>query len=337
MKRLSLFFTAPRRVAVETAPIPAPAHRQVLVKTWLSAISPGTETLIYRGQFPPDMALDENIESLAGDFRYPFKYGYSLVGQVQAVGAEVDPAWQGRRVFAFHPHESHFVAAPDTLIPLPTNITFEDAVFLPNLETAVNLVMDGRPMLGERVLVWGQGVVGLLTTALLARFPLEKLVTVDRLTARRELSQKLGAHLSLAPEDETLVQIFGPTGPDLSYELSGSPAALNQAIEQAGFAGRIVVGSWYGRKQATLNLGGRFHRARLRLISSQVSTIDPTLSGRWDKARRFKVVWQMLRLLKPSRLITHRIPFAEAAAAYQLYDEQPDDVIQTVLTYQSST
>ena len=124
-----------------------------------------------------------------------------------------------------------------------------------------------------------------------------------------------------------------PNGADLTYEISGSPAALQQALIATGFNGRIVIGSWYGSKRATLSLGGSFHRSRIHLINSQVSSMAPEFDGRWTKMRRFDVAWEMIRQLKPSRLITHRFPINQAAEAYQLLDLNPEKVIQILLTY----
>ena len=315
---------------------PPPAPGQALVETRLSAISSGTESLIYRGQFPENLDIDESIAALAGKFHYPLKYGYCAVGQVIDTGSGVDPALQGRWVFSFHPHESLFNAAAEELIPIPEGISPEDAVFLPNMETAINLVMDGRPLLGEHVLVCGQGIIGLLTTALLAQFPLISLVTLDRYPLRLQASRGLGAAASLDPtaaEFLESIQAIQPDSADLAFELSGAPAALDLAISLTGFDGRVVIGSWYGQKRASLDLGGRFHRSRIRLLSSQVSTIASGLLGRWDKARRFAVAWEMLRRIRPARFITQRFTIQEAAQAYQLIDQQPAETIQVVLTY----
>ncbi len=328
MVRRSLFFTAPHRVEIRDETVRPPLAGEVLVATVASAISPGTEMLVYRGQAPTELAVDETISALPGSFGFPLKYGYAAVGRVVQLGPEVDTSWLGRLVFAFNPHESQFIVAAANLLPLPTNVDPDTALFLPNMETAVNFLHDGAPLMGERVAVFGQGIVGLLTTALLARMPLASLTTFDRYTLRREASLSLGAQVSLDPSDPIELQT------DLTYELSGSPAALNQAIAATGFDGRVIIGSWYGQKHADLNLGGRFHRSRIRLISSQVSTLAPGLSGRWTKARRMEVAWQILREIKPVRLITHRFPLAEAAKAYELIDRHPDQCIQIVLSYQ---
>jgi threonine dehydrogenase-like Zn-dependent dehydrogenase len=202
------------------------------------------------------------------------------------------------------------------------------------METAVNFVMDGRPLIGERVAVFGQGIVGLLTTALLARFPLSALISLDRYPNRRQASRQVGADISHDPAEVGILQTMrGQDEVDLAYELSGNPAGLADALEVVGFAGRVVIGSWYGQKRTDLNLGGRFHRSRIRLISSQVSTLAPELRGRWDKARRFDVAWEMIRQIQPERLITQRIPFDQAERAYTLLDRHPEQAIQVVLDY----
>ncbi len=339
MRFQSLWFTAPFQVEVRETDLPPLAAGQVLVQTLCSAISPGTEMLVYRGQFPSGLAVDATLGALAGAFSYPLRYGYAAVGRVTELGPGVAPEWAGRLVFAFQPHASAFVAAPAELFPVPAGLAPEDAVLLPNMETAVNFLLDGAPLLGERVAVLGQGIVGLLTTALLARFPLAALATADRFPLRRAAALELGAPASLDPAAEDagaqLRQALGAAtdadGADLVYELSGAPAALDLAIAVAGFAGRIVVGSWYGQKRHAVDLGGRFHRGRLRLISSQVSTLTPELQARWTKARRLAVAWQQLAALRPARLITHRFPLSEAAAAYALVDQRPAEAIQILL------
>ena len=336
MKRLALYFTAPYQVSVREEPVTAPAADQVMVQTLVSAISSGTELLFYRGQVPTDLPVDETIAALAGAVGFPLKYGYATVGRVVAVGAQVAPEWQDRLVFSFHPHESHFLASPGELMPVPPSVSPEEAALVPNMETAVNFLMDGQPLIGEQVVVFGQGVVGLLTTALLARFPLARLITLDCYARRREVSLALGAHASLDPTvPQALTQLYAvlQQGADLTYELSGNPAALDQAITATGFSGRVVIGSWYGQKRADINLGGRFHRSRMRLISSQVSTLAPAWTGRWSTARRLQVAWGMLEQVRPASLITHRFPLAQAAQAYTMLDQHPEAALQVLLTY----
>jgi len=331
----------PYLVSVVEEPLPDPLPDQVLVKTLMSAISPGTELLVYRGQWPLDLPVDETIPALSGKFSYPVKYGYSCVGKVVDIGSNVSTKWLNRLVFSFNPHESHFVASVDSVIPMPETLSSEEAAFLPNMETAVSFLMDGRPRIGEFVVVFGQGVVGLLTTGLLSLFPLGRLITLDSFAGRREKSCVFGAALSLDPQAADTVSTLKDLlhwdgafrGSDLTYELSGNPAALDPAITITGFAGRIVVGSWYGEKRASVSLGGRFHRSRIRIISSQVSTLEPDVTGLWTKQRRLDLAMQMLQQVPVTKLITHRFPISQVADAYSTLDQRAEEAVQVMLTY----
>ncbi|GAB4401876.1 MAG: zinc-binding alcohol dehydrogenase [Anaerolineales bacterium] len=332
----TLFFTAPKQVEVRETILPPLQDDEALVETVYSAISAGTEMLVYRGEFPQ---LKDAHDAVSSELNYPLAYGYACVGVVREIGKLVNSDWVGKLVFSFQPHTSHFVAKTDTLFPVPHSLSPASACFLPNMETAVNLVQDGAPILGERVLVLGQGVVGLLTASLLSEFPLDDLTVADSIERRRN-ALKVGAVPkgqkskinSLAADDlqlsSYLLQPF-----DLVFELTGSPSTLNTAIKHTAFSGRIVIGSWYGQKHAEIDLGGSFHRSRIKLISSQVSTISPELSGRWDKSRRFEVAWQALERIQPQKWITHRFSLGNAAKAYQLLDENPQETIQVVFEY----
>ena len=336
VKRKTLYFTAPRQVELREEALPALDADDVLVETTCSAISAGTEMLIYQGRFPRDLETDSVISSLRGGFKYPLAYGYACAGKVVEVGAKVDKSWHHRLVFAFQPHTSHFISKPESLYPIPQFVTCETACFLPNMETAVNLVQDGAPIFGERVLVLGQGVIGLLTASLLNKFPLEALVTADCYELRRKASLNLKVSDVFDPNSESFQNdssAYAQRKFDLTFELSGNPVALNDALALTAFSGRIVIGSWYGEKRTEIDLGGAFHRSRIRLISSQVSTIAPELSGRWDKARRFEVAWQALEKIKPEKWITHRFSIDQAEEAYRLLDENPHETIQILVTY----
>lgn len=336
MNRTSLIFEKPRAVSLTTEAVPEPGPDEVLVQTCFSAVSSGTERLFYRGRVPEDMALDTGIPALAGSARYPFKYGYAAAGRVIGAGRDVPAGWPGRRVFAFHPHESHFTAKPADLHELPDEMAWRDAVFLPNVETAVNFLMDGRPVIGETVVVFGLGIVGLLTAAVLTRFPLSAVIAVDPCPDRRERSGGLGmlVHpVDPASVDGVVSELTGGRGPDLIYEVSGNPAALDQAVDIAGFDTRIVIGSWYASRRATLDLGGRFHRNRIRIETSQVSTLAPTCRGRWSHRRRLATAMGLIREIGPSRFISHEYDFSRAPEAYDLLDRTPDEVFQAVFRY----
>ena len=328
MSDTALYFTAPK--TVEPRPVSVDLGvDEVVVDTDASAISAGTELLVYRDETPDDLPVDETIDAFDDSFEYPLRYGYAAAGRVVETGSEVDDEWRDRTVFAFRPHQTRFAADPDDLVVLPEDVSPAHGCLLPTVETATNLALDSEPKLGESVVVFGAGVVGLCTTRLLSAFPLDELVVVEPIATRRETASAMGADRTMTPE----VAATELGDADLAVELSGEPAVLNDAIDAVGYDGRIVVGSWYGEKRAPIDLGGSFHRDRIELISSQVSTIDPARRGRWDRDRRFEAAVEWLDRLDCERLISHRVPFAEAADAYELLDDRAESALQVVLTY----
>ena len=351
VKRNTLYFVAPGKVELREEALPSLDDDEVLVETICSAISAGTEMLVYRGQFPH---LIDAHDDVSGNLEYPLAYGYACAGRIRETGKQADKSLLNKLVFGFAPHTSAFICNPSSLIFAPASLPAEACSFLPNMETAVNLVQDAAPILGERVLVLGQGVVGLLVASLLKEFPLETLVTSDCYAMRRKASLEIGVKDSFDPESlheknknnqtNTLASGYNtPTSKiayaqnfDLTFELSGSPSALNDAIVLTTFSGRVLIGSWYGNKKTQIDLGNTFHRSRIKLISSQVSTIAPALTGRWDKARRFEVAWEALKRIQPQKWITHRFPIEEAARVYQLLDEKPQETIQVLFEYQGA-
>jgi threonine dehydrogenase-like Zn-dependent dehydrogenase len=305
-----------------------PGPGLLLIQTRASAISPGTECLILRGEASPISGtdvLDSTLDALPGKFEFPFKYGYACAGVVKQAPEGLKP-WEGLTVVCLNPHETYFYARPDQLITIPQEIAPEKACLLPFMETAVNLVLDGAPLLGEEVAIFGQGLIGLFVTSILSGFPLARLFTIEPVPRRRAESLRAGATHSVHPSE------CGINSADLAYELSGRPETLAQAVASTRFSGRIVIGSWYGTRDGNSGLGGEFHRKRIQIISSQVSTLAPALTGRWSARRRIDEAWKRLDAVDTNRLITHQFPFREAQQAYGVLDN-PGEAIGIVLNY----
>lgn len=197
--------------------------------------------------------------------------------------------------------------------------------------------MDGCPLIGENVTIIGQGVIGLLVTHLLSKFPLSELVTLEPYSMRRKFSGKLGADEVLDPKETKKSfekEIPLKQGSDLTYEVSGNPSTLELAIELTRFNGKIIIGSWYGNKKNSLNLGSEFHRNRIKISSSQVSTINPNYRGRWDRNRRINLCWKMIKNSNFEQLVTHEIPIEKGEEAYELIDKKQEKVLQVLLKYE---
>ena len=329
--RQSLWFEGSGRVSVREEALEPPCPGEVLFESIVNAISQGTEMLFYRGEIEEGVAVDVALEGYKRELSYPLRFGYASVGRIVQTGDGVDPSLEGRLAFAFIPHATASRIAAQTVIPVPDGVAPDEAAFLATAETAVNLVLDARPLLGERASVFGLGVVGLFTAGLLARFPLGSLYGWDLHPLRREAAASFGVTVADPREKPP-----GAGTEDLAIEASGSAAGFGLALSCCGFSGRVVVGSWYGtgaRKQTFATLDTIFHRNRVRIISSQVSTIDPSLTGRWTRERRRDAAWNAVRSLRPGRFITHRIPFAQAAEAYRLIAESQGQTIQIMLVH----
>lgn len=327
----AVWFPRARAVEIRQEDVRDPAPSEIRVRALLSALSHGTERLVYRGEVDPGLALD--LPTLAGGYGFPVKFGYASVGRVVALGREVVGMGEGDLVFALHPHQEEYVVDASFAHRLPDGLAPDVGVFLANLDTAVNVTLDANAKPGDNVIIFGQGVVGLLVTQLLRRAG-ARVIAVEPAPRRAAMSAHCGANAVLDPSDLSLLStLTAGRGADLAIEASGNASALQQAIDSVADESTIVVCSWYGEKRVTLDLGGRFHRGRLKLVSSQVGGIDPSLAPHWDRARRLAYATDLLSELRLAELITHRFPFARAADAYALLDEQAADAVQVVLQY----
>ena len=254
---------------------------------------------------------------------YPLSYGYCLVGDVVDCGNEVSSQdYLGKTVFTFSPHASHVVTDADTVQIVPDGISPEDAIFMPSVETALSMVHDANVRMGENIAVYGQGLIGLLVTALLNRSKnggstgrFDSITTYDMIPDRLAASSKMGASQALVPGKSSQDILF-----DVSIEVSGNARALQSAIDNTVDGGRVIVGSWYGNKDVSLKLGIDFHRSHKTIQTSQVSEIPANLSKLWTKERRFVYTWDLVKQIRPSRLLTKVLPLEAAQDAYEALD-----------------
>jgi len=341
MKRHSLYFSAPGVIEVREENLDNPAPDQVIVKAIMSAVNSGTEMLVYRGLLPGETGPELSVVPQGNFFEYPTKFGFAIIGEVFDLGKNIDSSWLGKKVFSFHPHEDFFAARLEELYILPEEMSIENGIFLPAMETAVNFLMDSRPIIGEVVAVFGQGIIGLLTTSLLAKVPISMLVAFDRYPLRQAEALKCGAEACFDPSEPDVINDTRAfltyqgynDGVDLALEVSGNPEGLNLAVATCGYNGRVVVGSFYGMRKATLNLGGVFQQSRIRIASSHVESISAELTARWTRDRRLQVAWKKLAEVNPAKWITNYFPFERAEEAYHVLDQAPQETIQVVLQY----
>ena len=186
-------------------------------------------------------------------------------------------------------------------VPVPDAVPDQRAVLAANMETAVNILWDAKPLLGERVLVMGAGVVGLLAAFLLARIPGLDLAIADPDPARAGTAAALGIPF-VAPEDAAPER-------DLIVHASGNPDGLRHALSLAAFEGRIVEASWFGDRQAALPLGEAFHAKRLSILSTQVGAVAPAMRGRRTHRDRLTLALSLLDDPRLDALLGPATPF----------------------------
>ncbi|HEX4446211.1 MAG TPA: NAD(P)-dependent oxidoreductase [Polyangiaceae bacterium] len=322
-----LWFTGPRAVEIRAGRLPALRAGQVVARALASGVSQGTELLLYRGQGPTpfDPSLDP-----AGAATYPRRYGYAWVGEVVECGPGLPAASVpavGSIVFALAPHGDRHVLEGAAVRTLDRAIPPARAVLAANLETAITCVWDANVSLGDRVVVLGGGVVGLLV-ARLATASGGQVRLVEPSTRRRALAIALGIAAVSPEQDEPCADA------DVVVEATGDPRVLDRAVAHAAREAAVVVASFYGARTAPVALGADFHRRRLRLVATQVSSLPPAHAPRWSFDRRFDLVRTLLADPALDALIDPPCRFEEAASVYQSLDRSPGDAVQTLFEYE---
>jgi NADPH:quinone reductase-like Zn-dependent oxidoreductase len=279
----AFWVTAPGNGEIRAQRLRSPGPGELLIRTRRSAISRGTESIVFRGEVPESEWQGMRCPFQQGEFPAPVKYGYSAVGIVEDGPAEA----LGRRVFCLHPHQDRFIVPSDAVIDVPDTVPDRRATLAANMETAINGMWDAVPGPGDRIAVIGAGVVGCLVAALAARLPGAEVELIDIDPTRERIAAALGCHFA-TPEEASAEA-------DLVVHASGSPAGLATAMTIAGFEATVLEMSWYGTRIVPLELGGAFHSRRLTLRSSQVGAVPAARRQRWPLRRRLTFALSLLR------------------------------------------
>ena len=279
--------------------VPKPDPGEVLVRTLRSAVSRGTETLVFRGGVPADQGDQMRAPFQEGSFPGPVKYGYLNVGRVE----HGPPDLVGRTVFCLYPHQTAYVVPAAAVVAVPNDVPPARAVLAGTVETAVNALWDAAPLVGDRVTVVGGGMVGLCVARLLVGIPGVEVTVVDVDPGRAEVAAAIGAGFAL-PAD-------APGGRDLVVHASASSEGLQLSLDLLAAEGIVLDLSWYGDAEVRLRLGGAFHSGRLSIRSSQVGMVSPGRRSRRSTTDRLALALQLLRDPAFDALITGSSPFDE--------------------------
>jgi threonine dehydrogenase-like Zn-dependent dehydrogenase len=259
-----------------------PGPGQVLVRTLWTGVSRGTEALVMRGEVPESEHERMRAPFQSGAFGFPVKYGYLNVGVVERGPAPL----VGRTVFTLFPHQSEFVVDAGAVTLVPDAVPARRAVLAGAVETALNVLWDAAPALGDRVTVIGAGMIGCSIARLARGIPGVEVQLVDVDEARRPVAEVLGVGFA-APESAAPDR-------DIVIEASGTQEGLRRALELAATDGAVIVASWFGSRPVTLELGADFHARRLSIVSSQVGEVAAARRGRRTRRDRLELALRLL-------------------------------------------
>lgn len=299
----ALWYVKPGVAEIRTERLAPPPPGHVRIAAEYSAISRGTERLVALGQVPESEWSRMRAPLQAGAFSFPVKYGYSATGVVTA-GPD---AMIGQRAFVLHPHQDYFQAPETMLALLPESVPSRRGVLAANMETALNAHWDAGTTIGDRVLVVGAGIVGLLTAYLARRIAGTEVAILDVNPARAPLAEALGLRFvspSEAPNDNRIV-----------FHASASSAGLEAALNACAFEGTVVEMSWYGSEPVTVRLGGAFHSRRLKILSSQVGHVAPSHRGTLKHADRLARAIALLDDERLDALVSAEVRFDDLPSA----------------------
>lgn len=278
----SLWYVAPGRAEIRGEKLPVLDTGNARVRAMYGALSRGTEALVLAGRVPASEFQRMRAPFMGGNFPFPVKYGYSLVGRVEAGPADLI----GRDAFVLHPHQDLFDVPTGAVVVLPGGIPPRRAVLAANMETALNAAWDGAPGPADRIAIIGAGVIGALVAFLCTHLAGADVTLVDIDKGRAEIARLMGASFA-TPE-------AAPTNCDLVVHASATASGLATALGCAGDEATVLDLSWYGTGDVAAPLGAAFHSRRLRLISSQVGQVAPTRRPRWTHARRLAAAVALL-------------------------------------------
>ncbi len=279
----------------ELRPSAAPDDPSLVpVRARYSMVSTGTERLVALGLVPPAAAGVMAVPYMAGNFTFPIKYGYSLVG--------TDP--DGRAAHCLHPHEATAWVEAADLVSLPGLAPLDRMALVSNLETAINATWDAGVARGDDALVCGFGTVGALLALTLRLMHGVEPVVVERDGYRAGIARDLGFETHSGDE--------GVDPQRLLFNTSGTGSGLQWCLDHAAMEATVVELGWYGDTAVPLMLGAQFHFNRVRIVSSQVGAVAASKRDTVTHIERRRIAADLLTDAAFDALPRTRVPLAEA-------------------------
>ena len=266
--------------------------------------------------------------------------GNMFVGSVVATGKSAKRFKVGDRVYAHGRFRTVHQAPEGALHPLVDGLTPEAAMCIDPAEFALAAVRDGQVRLGDRVMVFGMGAIGLFAVQMARLSGATDVVAIDPLESRRELAIQHGATDVLDPTDGTDIGLwsrekFGGQGPDVTIEASGSHRALHESIRCAAFGGRVVPLAYYLGEARGLCLGDEFHFNRVTILSARACSDPNREYPIWDDRRIVRTCTELFArgVLKPHGLPAPIVGPDELPEAYGQILHAPAEVVKVAVRF----
>lgn len=347
---LELQLTAPRELAFVSYDDPPLQPGEVRARAIASGISHGTEMNLFTGHNPfVEQEFDAQLRLFVPRTE-PLSdsvfLGYEWVGEVIDIAPDVSRFKVGDRVhLPFRHRQTHtfhqnLETSLSRVAPLRDDLSPEKGIFLALAGVALQAIHDAHIKLGDYVVVFGMGVIGLLAVQLARLNGAVWVAAVDPIASRRELALALAADAAYDPANEDTIRTIKATTPyqgaDIAIDFSGNYFALNDAIRVVQLGGTVVAGGFYRGGGTPLTLGAEWHHNRVTLLSSMGVWGCPHRDHpTWNRDRIHQTAQSLLRSgkLKTDNLITHHLPFEQATKAYQLIESNPEATVKVILTY----
>ncbi len=358
------------RLRVAEVPAPQTGGGELLVETRVSLISSGTErqlmefaraSLVGKAASRPDLVrqvlrnvrrdgLKPTAEKIFARLDTAVPLGYSLAGELIEMGAQVSGFAPGDRVAcagAGLANHAEINAVPKNLtVRIPATVDDEEASFVTLGAIALQGVRVAVPTLGEKIVVMGLGLIGLLTVQLLKANGC-RVLGFDPNATRTDLARQLGADIAVSDGLAAAVAEFtAGHGADAVVVTASSKSSepVNIAAEISRLKGRIVVVGMVGmtidrepfyRRELELKLSMSYGPGRYDPLYEQAGHDYPLSYVRWTEQRNMEAFLALVAEGKvtPKRLITHRFAVADAEQAYALM-ERGEPHLAMLLTYE---
>tara|TARA_B100001564_G_scaffold11381_1_gene9227 strand:+ start:816 stop:1808 length:993 start_codon:yes stop_codon:yes gene_type:complete len=260
-----------------------PQNNQALIKTIYSGISYGTEKIVYSGSVPKSQRDLMKCPFQEGEFGENIKYGYMNVGKV----IEGSKLYKNKYVYTLYPHQTQFILDEKDLVIIPSSIPIKRCLLTANMETAINAMWDTLPSCGDKILIIGAGIIGLLMAYVLRAIPGIEILLVDQDVKKKKLAKLFNLKFCHAIPKSYEANII--------FECSGNSSVIDSLSPHLKDEAIICILSWYGNKISRVKFGEEFLSKRAKIIFSQVSKVSHNRSKYWNNSDRKKLAISLLK------------------------------------------